>query len=584
MKVIKDKFRSVYLLVGVGLFLSGCIQPFSTSAQESSSGQNELEPINLPVLFARSPNAINLSYQKIQTDFGGELTPPASGAVGSAPAGYSYGGNKTVESQGLLIAPPVDRNDFSKVIFPIVRMAPQKTWNINFKAGIANLGSPTAPLVLKLVVSSNDQIIGEKAWEILKTWTIAAGVEESVSFPLGLWAMRSNLVVALQVQKQSATSESPILVLSDLKLTADENRPELGMIRSGLVWASQQDRIRQILGAAQTGAKWFRDGFDRPLNGVSDFVEIVRLANANGMKMLALVTPTIHDFDSGYVAAYHDSADFQSLCGWMGGIPKYSEINYSKFRARLQGQIAAVKAAGLEIEAFEIGNEVDWVCFNGDLPLDRMPSELELQAAAKAYAFFLLNAATVIHSPANFPTAKIVTFGMANIVHVSRAHIPDPGAFLRRLENIEGFDFLMLADGLGTHVYTDAYDLSGGRSVLEKNASDFGLPAKSWWVTEWGYDTTRYKTSNNLQLLPDDELAQKRAESFLSFLHMANSQPVEKLGPIFLYAYRSPYEPIAPSLIPSGSKRFERFSLVDVDGIPYPEVDIFKTRYRFDSK
>jgi len=60
-------------------------------------------------------------------------------------------------------------------------------------------------------------------------------------------------------------------------------------------------------------------------------------------------------------------------------------VNLAKLAQRLRTQLDAVKAANLTIDAFEIGNEDDWICFNGDVPDGHTPTQEEWMTAVRGY-------------------------------------------------------------------------------------------------------------------------------------------------------------------------------------------------------
>jgi hypothetical protein len=241
---------------------------------------------------------------------------------------------------------------------------------------------------------------------------------------------------------------------------------EIGIDRSNLTRESEAVQQKTLRDIHALHATWFRD----VLSGttpqmIAKFVTEVRLAKQYNLKFLANVLAAQADYDEGY-QSQNAGEEFRKRCGWPQGSSKLSQINLAKLAQRLRIQFDAVKAANLTIDAFEIGNEVDWICFNGDVPDGHTPTEAELTTAVRGYAHFLKVAAEVIRDPHYFPNAKIITFGIA---HSSDRwdkpphHFSNPARMVARLRNLDGFNYLDNAtyhvDGYGTHIYPNPDNL-----------------------------------------------------------------------------------------------------------------------------
>ena len=147
-------------------------------------------------------------------------------------------------------------------------------------------------------------------------------------------------------------------------------------------------------GIPATRVGWFRDAFAYPVSRTADFVEVVRQAKQAGLKMLVAVTQSLDDYNNA--VADNAGPAFHKLCGGPGGSLKFSQIDLKKFKDRLRGLLAALKAARLAVDTFEIGNEVDWVCFNGDVPFGHDAGPNDVAIAVRGYARFLEAAADMI--------------------------------------------------------------------------------------------------------------------------------------------------------------------------------------------
>lgn len=199
------------------------------------------------------------------------------------------------------------------------------------------------------------------------------------------------------------------MLLVSLAPASAQAEGEIGIDRSNLTRQSEAVQEKTLRDIHALGATWFRDGFSTATpDAIAKFVNEVKLAKQNHLKFLAIVSPTGIDYDPGYHTVNASEA-FTKACGWGGGSPQISKINLSKLAQRLRTQLDAVKAANLSIDAFEIGNEYDWICFNGDVPNGHAATEEDWMTAVRGYAHFLKTTATIIHDPQYFPQARIIT-------------------------------------------------------------------------------------------------------------------------------------------------------------------------------
>jgi hypothetical protein len=313
---------------------------------------------------------------------------------------------------------------------------------------------------------------------------------------------------------------------------------EIGVDQSNMIWESKQKQASTFAGIHALGARWFRDTFAYPPSRTADFVDVVRQAKQANLKMLVVIMQDASDYDDTNAKAENAGPAFKKLCGWPGGSLKLSRINVAKFKDRLRGLLTALKLAKLNVEAFEIGNEDDWVCFNGDVPFGRPASANDISIAARGYAQFLEAAGEVIRDQQFFPEAKIVTFGMShadagwdnNPPH----HLPNPAAFVASLRNLDGKNYLDNAryriDGYGTHIYPDADDITrSAAATLAKDTEALGsdLPV---WITEFGLRKERFPNRHG----------QSRAQAIEAFFDTLTAGSRNTFGPVFYYNYDGP--------------------------------------------
>jgi hypothetical protein len=267
---------------------------------------------------------------------------------------------------------------------------------------------------------------------------------------------------------------------------------------------------------------------------IADFVDEVKLAKQNNLKMLVNVLTSYADYDLASFA--NAGEEFRKRCGWSEGSGKLSQVNLTKFSEHLRATLDAVKAANLTIDAFEVGNEDDTVCFNADVPFGHEASKQELETVLHGYGEYLKTVALIIRDPHYFPEAKIITFGIAHgsdkwdKVH---SHISQPASFVARLRNVNGFNYLdnssYHVDGYGTHIYPWAGNPARSASdTLREDSAALGRD-KPLWITEWGFLKRSDFPNKNGQTL-----IEATKELLATFDKLAPSIP---LGPVMFYSY-----------------------------------------------
>jgi hypothetical protein len=253
-------------------------------------------------------------------------------------------------------------------------------------------------------------------------------------------------------------------------------------------------------GLARLHPQWFRDGFGADTAAdAALFLDAVTQVHKHNIKMLAVVGPAGTDFDPKY---YLDAAT--SGCQW--GTHPLSKIDLSKFEHRLRTHFDAVKKAGLEVDAFEVGNELDLYCNNADVPKTSefakhqwkwfLTPEQE-HAFAAGYAPFLNRYVTVVRE--YFPHAKIITCGMSNPSGDSMSLI----RAITHFKDASGktFDYTTLVDGYGSHIYlsSDTTLNAVTRATDQLSSQAATLPhiqEKPIWITEWSESGSAFWSSH----------------------------------------------------------------------------------------
>ncbi len=253
-------------------------------------------------------------------------------------------------------------------------------------------------------------------------------------------------------------------------------------------------------GIGRLHVQWFRDGIgkDNPTDRQL-LVDSVTQVHRNGMKMLAIIGGQVSDFDQKDYLTPEVSG-----CQW-GAYP-LSKIKLGALKQRLVNQFEALKSAGLTIDAFELGNELDLYCNDADMPKTSefaahqwkwFLSDQQVQAFAKGYAPFIKTSVDVIRQ--YFPHAKIITCGMGNPTGNSAPLI----AALANLKDSSGnpFDYTTLVDGYGSHLYAGAdttLDIvtRGNQELTAQAAVLPHIQEKPIWITEWNEAASAFWSSH----------------------------------------------------------------------------------------
>lgn len=259
-------------------------------------------------------------------------------------------------------------------------------------------------------------------------------------------------------------------------------------------------------GVARLHPQWFRDGFGADTaEGAQLFVDAVEQVHARGMKLLAVVGPSGSDFDPKDRISPADSG-----CQW-GAFP-LSKIDLGKFERRIRIYFDAVKQAGLSVDAFEIGNELDLYCNDADMPKTAefaahkwqwFLTDEQVHKFAVGYAPFLKTFAGLIRT--YFPHAKIITFGMSNPTGSSASLIKALATFVD--SSGKTVDYTALVDGYGTHIYPPADTtldmVSKATSELTSQAAILPqIREKPLWITEWSESGSAFWSSHKWYFQP----------------------------------------------------------------------------------
>ncbi len=183
-----------------------------------------------------------------------------------------------------------------------------------------------------------------------------------------------------------------------------------------------------------------------------------------------------------------------------------SSIDINASKASFQTTFDKLDAYGVTLVGVELGNEINWVDFNGDFPVPGQGksfslSDLSYDPEARRVAQGLLQYLNVLaalkevrdHSKFNRHT-PIISAGMATVgggawqqkLRLDGVSISATYAFLRA----HGLD--QLVDGYGVHTYPPQVKPGDGVAAAQRLAQldEKVFPpgnSKPYWLTEWGF-------------------------------------------------------------------------------------------------
>ncbi len=303
---------------------------------------------------------------------------------------------------------------------------------------------------------------------------------------------------------------------------------DIGIDRSGLSRADKATQEKTFVDIHALHATWFRDGpTSGSSQGVARFVEEVRLAKQQNLKVLMNILQLDEDYDGALPMNDH---------GWRA--KKLSQIDRQKFAQRFRTLLGALKAANLSVDAVEFGNEDDSCYYDADVPNGHSASPEELHNWLRGYGEFLKTGAEILHDSRYYPQAQILTFGIAHgSIAAGRAqqNLSNPAQVVAMLKNVDGFNYIDNAGyhvaGYGTHIY--ASPANAGQSATALLRQDIWALGrdKPLWITEWGFtDATKFPNAKG------QTASQGMMEMLDAFDDLGQRIPI---GPMFFYSYNT---------------------------------------------
>lgn len=227
-----------------------------------------------------------------------------------------------------------------------------------------------------------------------------------------------------------------------------------------------------------------------------------------------------------------------------------SQADEELSHAFYQSIFKSLDEKGIVLSGIELGNEINWVDFNGDFPvpgqgksfsLDDLSHDPTAQNVARGFRQYLKLLAALKDardsSQLNQKT-PIIAAGMATVtggawqqkLHVDGVSIPVTYAYLRA----HGLD--QLVDGYGVHAYPPEIkpnDTSAARqrqALLDQQIFPPGN-TKPYWLTEWGFPSTA-------QTSEDDQPRRRSVDEMRAYLdHLVKEK---RLKSLFWYVWNDP--------------------------------------------
>ncbi|MBO9667479.1 MAG: hypothetical protein J7501_11790 [Bdellovibrio sp.] len=446
-------------------------------------------------------------------------------------SGYFQNG-EWYSADSLMILPPNNPNDFAKVFLEpdATPFSKNQQWNLNATYGFQQSQSANTKGVRVEIVASGDRMDASEAenpWAVLDSFTVLPGQTVVRWTPMGLWPLRAGFVVAIQVTALGENNWYDNLIVSSPKMVPVIPRPELGIAQSNLTWDENYSSTVEEISLLKT--RGLRTNA-RSSGELNKFVAVVKKANNSGLNVVVNINQEAEDYDNASLSTAHAGNAFRKQCGWANGQLRFSQINPQKFAKRFEAYLKSLSEAKASVSAFEIGNELDWVCFNGDIPLGTSITSargFDLKAFTTKYSQIIAISRTLIDK--YYPKSKLLSFGMANcFLFTDKSCVLDSYNMVASLksQNSNGKNVLNMIDGIGEHFYTETNQIWKARQTLIDHSAKLGI-SKPYWITEWGYK---------------DQEHSDRSQAFLTFLEYMNSSYNIPVSHLFLYNYNKENE------------------------------------------
>lgn len=312
--------------------------------------------------------------------------------------------------------------------------------------------------------------------------------------PRALSLCRPFRVVALAVFSAAYLGFAP-------PLSSDE--PRFGINRVNIAWLSASERRERLDDMAAAGVALVRLSLSEPYAASFD---ALRIADAHGMRILLEIPLTRGDF-------VRAGAQRRSGQGRAWDVYGLSDIELATFRNKLRKALRTIDSLGISLAAIELGNEINWAPFNGDLHVHPEPgvrtarsvSELQdrytFERGLDTYVMLTAITRYELRGTRHNREAQIISAGLSDI----SASLADRHG-LERLDAADVIEMLRargidpFVDAYGMHLYPDADGTEEARerrilsllsfcrqSQRQQQGQGLGRPCS---ITEWGLPNT----------------------------------------------------------------------------------------------
>ena len=261
-----------------------------------------------------------------------------------------------------------------------------------------------------------------------------------------------------------------------------------------LGWLEPASRQTAIATMAAAGVRSVRVDLLPPHEATLDALDRLAQAGISAALVISLAEPEL-------VAAGATARPGRGVIHTVAGL---SQLDPVHFRAAFGAILAAVEQRGIKLAALELGNEINWAAFNGDLALlapDGAPHPAAPQIAALArpelyreglrrYVATLralrgLRDASTLNRATPILSAGLADMPVAFAAKVG-AEFVDGAQTMQELRRL-GLDEAI--DGYGVHAYPERDADAASRARDFERATAQCRPAKPCWITEWGVAT-----------------------------------------------------------------------------------------------
>lgn len=244
------------------------------------------------------------------------------------------------------------------------------------------------------------------------------------------------------------------------------------------------------------GGTWIRDHFEQPMH-VNNVHSLGLLeAKKAGLKVLSILAPGPGDYKN-YSEKKHrlghqfktgsGQSQFLRDCGYDKGAFSLDLVDTKLYKARLDSYLKTTyNIFGQKIEAFEVGNEFDWRCFNGDLAnkFNDVPNQQAIEKFVNAYIrFFNASYETIRDYDKN---AKVIIFGHTTCGNNTKGCIPAQKIADQLRKTKAGQEVLNRADGVAIHGYIWSNNENDVKNFVSKVNGIGRTYNKPVYITEFG--------------------------------------------------------------------------------------------------